>query len=55
MSGCSSFARSALQKRRRKTLKGDFKYKLYWKGEDTANGSVGLIMKREDAKLVLDV
>ena len=31
-----------------KTLRGgDFEYRLYWKDNDTANGDVGLIVKRK--------
>ena len=39
-----------------KTLTADdFEYSLYWNGEDTASGSVGLMMKYELAKFVMDV
>ena len=37
------------------SIGGDFKYKLYWKGEDTANGGVGLMAECELAKSVMDV
>ena len=39
-----------------KTLRGcDFENRLYWKGEVTANGGVGLMVKREIMKKVMDV
>ena len=37
-----------------KTLKGNFEYRLYWKGEDTASGGVGLMAKCELAKSVIE-
>ena len=38
-----------------KTLKGrDIKYRLYWKDDDTANGSVKLMLKQEFATSIMD-
>ena len=39
----------------RKFRGGDFKYKLYWKGEETAHGGVGLIVKNDLVESAMEV
>ena len=34
---------------------GDFKYKLYWKGEETGCGGVGLMVKHDLVESVMEV
>ena len=34
---------------------GDFEYKLYWKGEDTGHGGVGLMVRKDLAESVVEV
>ena len=53
--------RGALQKVRyknegvRKLRGGDFEYKLYWKGEETGRGGVGLMVKHDLIESVMEV
>ena len=37
------------------TLRGDFQYRLYWKVECKANGGVGIMVKCQLVKSVMDV
>ena len=39
----------------RKLRRGDFKYKLYWIGEETGRGGVGLMVKHDLVESVMEV
>ena len=39
----------------RKLRGGDFEYKLYWKGEETGRGGVGLMVKHHLVESVMEV
>ena len=38
-----------------KIKRKDFKYKVYWKKEDTGHGGVGLMVKQELIEFVMEV
>ena len=44
-----------IQRKVRKLRGGDFEYKLYWKGEETGRGGVGLMVKHDLVESVMEV